>query len=91
MSSLANEPVAVSVWCDNDSLWLKSADGRQLAVPLAYFPRLLHATPQQRAACELSGGGTGLHWAALDEDISIQGLLLGKGDQTKRARQSSAA
>jgi Biotin carboxylase len=89
MSFLGIESVAVSVWCDNDNLWVKLADGRQLAVPLAYFPRLLHATPDQRAACELSGGGTGLHWPDLDEDISVQGLLLGRGDQTKHARQSS--
>jgi hypothetical protein len=84
MSSLATESKAVSVWCDNDNLWVKLADGRQLAVPLAYFPRLLHATPEQRAVCEMSGGGTGLHWPDLDEDISVQGLLQGRGDQTKR-------
>ena len=91
MSSLASEPVAVGVWCDNDNLWVELADGRQLAVPLVYFPRLLHATPDQRTACELSGGGTGIHWPALDEDISVQGLLLGKGDQTQGAHQSTPA
>ena len=80
MNFLGIESVAVSVWCDNDNLWGKLADGRQLAVPLAYFPRLLHATPDQRAAGELSGGGTGLHWPDLDEDISVHGLLLGRGD-----------
>jgi hypothetical protein len=84
MSSLVTEPKAISVWCDNDNLWVKLADGRQLAVPLAYFPRLLHATPEQRTMCEMSGGGTGLHWPELDEDISVQGLLQGRGDQTKR-------
>jgi hypothetical protein len=59
-------------------------DGRQLAVPLAYFPRLLHATPQQRDQFEMSGAGTGLRWEALDEDISVEGLLLGIGDRTQR-------
>ena len=91
MNSLAVEPVAVSVSCDNDNLWVKLADGRQLSVPLAYFPRLLHATSDQRASCELSSGGTGLHWPELDEDISVQGLLLGRGDQTQRAGQSTTA
>jgi hypothetical protein len=60
---------------------LRLADGRQLAVPLAYFPRLLSATPQQRMKFELSGGGTGIHWIELDEDISVAGLLMGYGDK----------
>ena len=53
-------------------------DGRVLAVPLAWFPRLLHATPAQLEACEISR--TGLHWELLDEDISVDGLLAGVGD-----------
>jgi hypothetical protein len=66
---------------DDDSLWVDLADGRILAVPLAWFPRLLSATPQQRAQVELSPHG--LHWDALDEDISIAGLLAGQGDLTR--------
>jgi hypothetical protein len=54
--------------------------GLLLAVPLAWFPRLLAATPEQRAQFELSPRG--IHWEALDEDISIDGLLAGLGDQT---------
>ena len=52
-------------------------DARQLGVPLLYFPRLLKATPEQRNCYEISGGGTGLHWEALDEDISVPCLLAG--------------
>ena len=59
-------------------------DGRELSVPLAWFPRLLHATPEQRQAWELIGRGEGLHWEELDEDISVAGLLAGRGDQTRR-------
>lgn len=76
-------PHAQEVWFDADSLWLRLTDGRQLAVPLAYFPRLLHASPEERAGFETSGGGTGLHWPALDEDISVQGLLNGVGDLSR--------
>ncbi|NJR43510.1 MAG: DUF2442 domain-containing protein [Akkermansiaceae bacterium] len=57
-------------------------DGRTLGVPLAWFPRLLHASPAERAKVELSR--TGLHWEDLDEDISVEGLLAGRGDMTKR-------
>ena len=56
-------------------------DSRQLGVPLAYFPRLLKATPEQRNHYEMSGGGTGLHWDDLDEDISVPGLLAGMAQQ----------
>ncbi len=58
------------------------SDGRTLGVPLDWFPRLLNATPQQLANYELSPFG--LHWEDLDEDISIAGLLAGRGDQTRR-------
>jgi hypothetical protein len=57
------------------------SDGRTLGVPLAWFPRLLHATREQRESCRLSRRG--LHWEALDEDISVAGLLAGRGDETK--------
>lgn len=77
---------ATAVGFDNDSFWVELDDGRTLGVPLAWFPRLLHATPEQRRDCRISPRG--LHWAALDEDISVAGLLAGQGDQT---RPSSAA
>lgn len=68
---------------DESMMWLGLSDGHKLGVPLAYFPRLLRATPEQRLQYEMSGNGTGLHWEALDEDISVEGLLMGVGDQTQ--------
>ncbi len=65
---------------DQDSMWVDLSDGRIIGVPLAWFPRLLHSTPEQREQVRLSSRG--LHWEALDEDISIAGLLAGQGDQT---------
>jgi len=83
MNSSLSEPRAARIWFDKDNLWLELVDGRQLSVPLAYFPRLLRATAEQRQGYEISGGGTGLHWDELDEDISVAGLLAGVGDRTK--------
>ena len=71
---------AISVRFDEDSLWVELTDGRTLGVPLAWFPRLLHSTAEQREQMRISSRG--LHWQALDEDISIDGLLAGLGDQT---------
>ena len=67
---------------DESMMWVDLSDGRKLGVPLAYFPRLLRATPEQRMQYAMSGSGTALHWEALDEDISVEGLLMGVGDQT---------
>lgn len=86
MTTLATIAAAKRVWFDEANLWLELTDGRQLAVPMAYFPRLLHAKPKQREQYELSGGGTGIHWDEIDEDISVEGLLLGVGDRTKPAK-----
>lgn len=52
-------------------------DGRTITVPLAWYPRLLHATPEQLGQWEICGGGYGIHWEVLDEDISTEGLLRG--------------
>jgi hypothetical protein len=71
---------AKAVRFDDDSMWVHLDDGRVMAVPLAWFPRLLAATPEQRVQFELSPRG--IHWEALDEDISIDGLLAGHGDLT---------
>ena len=65
---------------DDDSMWVDLSDGRTIGVPLAWFPRLLNATPEQREAVEI--GRFGLHWEDIDEDISIAGLLPGRGDHT---------
>ena len=85
MSTLVAEPVATDVRFDADMMWVDLADGRRLGVPLAYFPRLLNADLARRAAFTLSGGGTGIHWEDLDEDISVPSLLAGVGDRTRRA------
>ncbi len=72
---------------DESALWLELTDGRTLGAPLAWFPRLLHATGEQLARYRLSGGGAGIHWEELDEDISVEGLLAGRGDLTTHRRQ----
>ncbi|MFH1146283.1 MAG: DUF2442 domain-containing protein [Pseudomonadota bacterium] len=89
MNTLAFEPRAKNVSFDASNMWVELADGRHLGVPLAYFPRLLNTTQAQREACTISGGGTGLHWDDLDEDISVKSLLLGIGDRTQFAGKAS--
>ena len=71
-----------SVRFDDNSMWVDLADGRVIAVPLAWFPRLMRATPEQRANVELSPRG--LHWDELDEDVSVDGLLAGAGDVAQK-------
>lgn len=80
---------ATSVRFDDASMWVELTDGRTLGVPLAWFPRLLRATPDQRNQFEISR--LGLHWEALDEDISIAGLIAGRGDVTQPVGRDSAA
>lgn len=81
MNTSHDVPKARRVWFDDDNLWVELTDGRQLGVPLPYFPRLLRGTPEQRTKWQISGGGTGLHWEELDEDISVPGLLVGTTQQ----------
>ena len=83
MNTLALEARAARVWFDEHFLWILLQDGRQLSVPLSYFPRLLKASPAQRQRYELSGGGLGIHWDELDEDLSVPGLLASVPDLTK--------
>ena len=73
---------ATRVHFDEDSMWVDLSDGRVIGVPLAWFPRLLHSTAEQREQVRISSRG--LHWEALDEDISIAGLLAGQGDLTQK-------
>ena len=80
MNILFNRPKAFNLRFNSSTMWLDLADGRQLGVPLAYFPRLLNAAPEQQEKYTISGGGTGLHWEELDEDILVENLLLGIGD-----------
>ncbi len=88
MSIFPNKPQATKVIFGTDSFSVHLTDGRILEVPLAFFPRLLHAEPGQRDCYEISGGGTGLHWDDLDEDISVEGLLLGVGDRTAHSPET---
>lgn len=77
-SSLPNvDPRAKEVTVTEDELIVVLADGRRVAVPLAWFPRLLRATPDQRGNFEILGDGVGVHWPDVDEDLSVAGLLRG--------------
>ena len=69
------EVLAVDVSCTKDALNVTLSDGRTVTAPLTWFPRLLNASPRQRARWELIGGGIGIHWEAVDEDISVASLL----------------
>ena len=69
---------AINVGIIGDTLTVDLADGRTLSVPIAWYPRLLHGTSQERRNWRLIGDGVGIHWPDLDEDISVEGLLLGK-------------
>lgn len=71
-------PNAENVSVTEDSLSVDLSDGRTIAVPLAWFPRLLHATPEERKNWRLIGKGEGIHWEDIDEDISVEGLLAGR-------------
>lgn len=68
----------VDVQCTDEELQVVLEDGRRLAAPLTWFPRLLAASPVERASWRLIGSGEGIHWDALDEDISLQSLLRGE-------------
>ncbi|MCC7355833.1 MAG: DUF2442 domain-containing protein [Anaerolineae bacterium] len=69
---------AQNVTVTEDSLTVDLVDGRTISVPLAWYPRLLHGTPQKRSHWRLIGNGEGTYWPDLDEDLSIEGLLLGR-------------
>ncbi|MBA2703611.1 MAG: DUF2442 domain-containing protein [Blastocatellia bacterium] len=69
--------LAKSVNFDEDMMHVLLTDGRRVSVPIAWFPLLLKASPEQRMKCEIGSGGTSLHWSELDEDLSMAGLLAG--------------
>lgn len=66
-----------NVRCTKDTLRVDLLDGRTIIVPLAWYPKLLHATPQERNNWKVAGGGYGIHWPDMDEDLSVEGLLRG--------------
>lgn len=71
-------PDAIDVSITEDTLSVELADGRTIAVPLEWYPRLVHGTAEERNNWRLIGRGQGIHWEDLDEDISVEGLLVGK-------------
>src|SRR3989304_3843636 len=77
-SSLATETAAKSARVTARALIVELQDGRTVSVPLQWYPRLAHGSPSERQQWELIGPGIGIHWPALDEDISVDGLLQGQ-------------
>ena len=71
-------PDAENVTITEDTLSVDLSDGRTISVPLAWFPRFVHATSEERNNWRLIGKGQGIHWEDIDEDISVEGLLAGK-------------
>ena len=88
MSSSARESrtaLALGVAVTDDAVTVDLVDGRTLSVPIAWYPRLAHATPAERANWRLVGRGEGIHWSDLDEDISVDGLLAGRASRESQA------
>ncbi len=71
-------PMARSITTTDDTLTVGLSDGRSISVPLSWYPRLVHATPDERADWELIGAGQGFRWEDMDEDISVEGILAGR-------------
>ena len=84
--SATNVPFAQDVRVSDDELEVWLTDGRRIAVPLVWYPRLLQATAAQRQNWELLGDGEGIHWPDVDEDLSVEGLL--RGNPSPEARRS---
>jgi len=74
-STIDIQPLAVDVSCNHEELQVALADGREITVPLTWYPRLLDATPKDRNNWQLIGGGLGIHWEDLDEDVTVESLL----------------
>ena len=80
-------PSAIAVRFDDALMWVDLEDGRTLGIPIVWFPRLLRATPAQREDFFMSPSG--LHWEEIDEDISIAGLIAGRGDMTHPVKSAA--
>lgn len=78
----------IEVAFSEDKLTVDLADGRSISVPLAWYPRLLHASSVERDNWEVAGGGFGIHWPDIDEDLSVEGLLRGAPSPRKKALSS---
>ena len=75
----------IKVTVTGDALRVDLEDGRTISVPIGWFPRLAHGTPSERSHFHISGAGYGIYWPELDEDIGVEGLLLGKKSAESRA------
>lgn len=62
----------------DDTISIDLEDGRSISIPIGWYPRLAHGTPEERADFEISGAGYGIHWPKLDEDVGVEGVLLGR-------------
>ncbi len=78
-------PAAVKVRITSDALTVELRDGRAVSVPLAWYPRLVHATTKERGDWRFIGKGQGIHWKELDEDVSVEGLLAGRHSSENQA------
>ena len=84
-TALRISPIVINVVVTDDTLAVDLEDGRTIAVPIGWYPRLAQATSTERNNFELSGAGRGIHWPDLDEDIGLEGLLLGKQSMESHA------
>lgn len=71
-------PYAVSASMDDEALSIELSDGRRISAPLAWYPRLMHATGAERQNCRIIGQGSGLHWPDVEEDISVESIIKGR-------------
>ncbi|QQE64088.1 hypothetical protein GFS31_07660 [Leptolyngbya sp. BL0902] len=78
-------PVIQAIEITDDSLSVDLSDGRTITVPLAWYPRLLHSSPEERQTWRLIGNGSGIHWPHLDEDISLKNIILGQPSEESQA------
>ncbi len=77
-AAIPPSPRAVNATITDDTLSVDLEDGRTISIPIGWYPRLAYGTPAERANFRISGAGYGIHWSDLDEDIGVEGLLLGK-------------
>ena len=88
ISTLASNPRAVTLEITDEILTLSLDDGRVVSVPISWYPRLSNALAKHRMVWELIGGGYGIHWPELDEDLSFRGLLAGDHGQNQKVEPS---